>query len=47
MGGDIPHADYKFLNGAGVDLILSTMPADKAVIIDRLLDMFEKHGNGS
>ena len=32
MGGAIPQSDYKFLNGAGVDLILSTRPAYKATI---------------
>jgi methylmalonyl-CoA mutase len=40
MGGAIPRSDYKFLYSAGVDLILSSMPADKTVI-NRLLDLFE------
>lgn len=40
MGGAIPRSDYKFLNGAGVDLILSSLPADRAAI-NRLLDLFE------
>ena len=46
MGGAIPRSDYQYLNNAGVDLILSTMPADETAI-NRLLDMFEIHGNGS
>ena len=41
IGGAIPHSDYKFLFGAGVDLILNSMPADRAEI-NRLLDLFEK-----
>jgi methylmalonyl-CoA mutase len=40
IGGAIPRSDYKFLNGAGVDLILSSLPADKAAI-NQLLDLFE------
>lgn len=40
IGGAIPRSDYKFLNGAGVDLILSSVPADRAAI-NRLLDLFE------
>ena len=40
MGGAIPRSDYKFLYGAGVDLILSSVPADRTVI-NRLLDLFE------
>jgi methylmalonyl-CoA mutase len=40
MGGTIPRSDYKFLNGAGVDLILSSLPVDTAAI-NRLLDLFE------
>ena len=32
MGGAIPRSDYKFLYGAGVDLILSSLPADKGEI---------------
>ena len=39
MGGAIPRSDYKFLYGAGVGLILSSLPADKAAI-DQLLDLF-------
>ena len=40
MGGAIPRSDYKFLYGAGVDLILNSMPADRAAI-NQLLDLFE------
>ena len=40
MGGTIPRSDYKFLYGAGVDLILISVPADKAEI-NQLLDLFE------
>jgi methylmalonyl-CoA mutase len=40
MGGTIPRSDYKFLNGAGVDLILSSLPVDTAAI-NQLLDLFE------
>jgi methylmalonyl-CoA mutase len=40
MGGTIPRSDYKFLYGAGVNLIISSVPADKAAI-NRLLDLFE------
>jgi methylmalonyl-CoA mutase len=40
MGGAIPQSDYKFLYGAGVDLILNSVPADRTVI-NRLLDLFE------
>ena len=40
MGGAIPRSDYKFLYGAGVDLILSSVPADSAEI-DKLFDLFE------
>ena len=40
IGGAIPRSDYKFLNGAGVDLILSSLPADRAAI-NQLLDLFE------
>jgi methylmalonyl-CoA mutase len=46
IGGAIPRSDYKFLHGAGVDLILNSVPADRAEI-DKLLDLFEKYGNGS
>jgi methylmalonyl-CoA mutase len=38
MGGAIPRSDYKFLYGAGVDLILSSLPADKGEI-NQLLDL--------
>ena len=41
MGGAIPRSDYKFLYSAGVDLILSSVPADRTVV-NRLLDLFEK-----
>jgi methylmalonyl-CoA mutase len=41
MGGAIPRSDYKFLYDAGVDLILSSVPADKDAI-NRLLDLLEK-----
>jgi methylmalonyl-CoA mutase len=40
MGGAIPRSDYKFLYGAGVDLILNSVAADRAAI-NRLLDLFE------
>ena len=40
MGGAIPRSDYKFLHGAGVDLILGAVPTDRATI-NRLLDLFE------
>jgi methylmalonyl-CoA mutase len=40
MGGAIPRSDYKFLYSAGVDLILSSVPADRTAI-NRLLDLFE------
>jgi methylmalonyl-CoA mutase len=40
IGGTIPQSDYKFLYGAGVDLILSSVPADSAEI-DKLFDLFE------
>ncbi len=46
MGGAIPRSDYKFLYGAGVDLILNSVPADRAAI-NQLLDLFELYGNGS
>jgi methylmalonyl-CoA mutase len=39
MGGAIPRSDYKFLYGAGVGLILGSLPADKAVI-NLILDLF-------
>lgn len=40
MGGAIPRSDYKFLYGAGVDLILNSLPADKGEI-NQLLDLFQ------
>jgi methylmalonyl-CoA mutase len=40
MGGAIPRSDFKFLHGAGADLILSSMPADRTAI-NQLLDLFE------
>ena len=40
IGGAIPRSDYKFLYGAGVDLILNSVPADKGEI-NKLLDLFE------
>ena len=40
MGGAISRSDYKFLYGAGVDLILSSVSADRDVI-NRLLDLLE------
>ncbi len=40
MGGAIPQSDYKFLYGAGVDLIISSAAADRAAI-NQLLDLFE------
>ena len=40
MGGIIPRSDYKFLNGAGVDLILSSMPVD-GTDINQVLNLFE------
>ena len=38
IGGAIPRSDNKFLYGAGVDLILSSVPADRAAI-NQLLDL--------
>ena len=40
IGGAIPRSDYDFLYGAGVDLILNSVPADKSEI-NKLLDLFE------
>ncbi len=40
IGGVIPRSDYKFLFGAGVDLILNSVPADMAEI-NNLFDLFE------
>jgi methylmalonyl-CoA mutase len=40
IGGAIPRSDYKFLYGSGVDLILSSVPADRAEI-NKILDLFE------
>lgn len=39
IGGAIRRSDNKFLYGAGVDLILSSVPADRAAI-NQLLDLF-------
>ena len=39
IGGAIPRSDYTFLYGAGVDLILSSVPANRAAI-NQLLDLF-------
>ena len=46
IGGAIPRSDYDFLYGAGVDLILRSVPADKAAI-NRLMELIELIGNGS
>ena len=40
MGGVIPPSDYNFLTDAGVDLILSSIPADKSTLY-QILDFFE------
>jgi methylmalonyl-CoA mutase len=40
MGGVIPSSESKILTAGGVDLILSSVPADKTAI-NRLLDFFE------
>jgi len=40
MGGAIPQSDYRFLYAAGVDLILSSVPADGAAL-NQLFDLFE------
>jgi methylmalonyl-CoA mutase len=40
IGGAIPRSDNRFLYGAGVDLILSSVPADRAAI-NQLLDLFQ------
>ena len=40
IGGAIPRSDNKFLYGAGVDLILSSVSADRAAI-NQLLDLFQ------
>ena len=45
IGGTIPRSDYKFLYDAGIDLILRSVPADRAAI-NQLLDLFELYGNG-
>ena len=39
IGGAIPRSDNKFLYGAVVDLILSSVPADRSAI-NQLLDLF-------
>ena len=41
VGGAIPRSDYKFLYGAGVDLIISSVRANEGEI-NQLLDLFEK-----
>ena len=46
IGGAIPRYDYDFLYDAGVDLILSSVPADKDAI-NRLSELIELIGNGS
>ena len=46
IGGAIPRSDYGLLYGAGVDLILSSVPADQAAI-NRLLELIELIANGS
>ncbi len=40
MGGSIPRSGYKSLNAAGVDLILDSVPIDRAEI-KQVLDLFE------
>ena len=40
MGGAIPRSDYKFLYGAGVDLIFNSVPTDRCTI-KRLLDLLD------
>jgi len=40
MGGNVPRSDFKFLYGAGVDLILNSPPADRSAI-NQLLDLFQ------
>ena len=40
IGGAIPRSDYTFLYGAGVDLILNSVPADNTEI-DKLFDLYE------
>ena len=40
IGGAIPRSDHNFLYGAGVDLILNSVPADRTEI-NKLLDLFE------
>jgi len=46
IGGAIPRSDYDFLYGAGVNHILNSALIDTEAV-NRLLDLFEKHGNGS
>jgi len=45
IGGAIPRFDGKFLNDAGVDLILNSLPVNRTAI-NQLLNLFEKRGNG-
>ena len=40
IGGTIPRSDYKFLYDAGADMILRSVSADPAMLI-QLLDLFE------
>lgn len=40
MGGAIPQSDFQFLFSAGASLILNSLPADRAQII-QILDLFE------
>ena len=40
IGGAISRTDHKFLNDAGVDLILGSLPVNRAAI-DQLLNLFE------
>jgi methylmalonyl-CoA mutase len=40
IGGAISRSDYKFLNDAGVDLILGSLPVNRTAI-NQLLNLFE------
>jgi methylmalonyl-CoA mutase len=44
IGGAIPRSDDNFLNDAGVDLILDSVPVNRTAI-NQLLNLFEKCGN--
>jgi methylmalonyl-CoA mutase len=46
MGGAIPRSDYDSLADAGVDHILNSVQIDAAAV-NRILDLFEKYGNGN